>query len=134
LRKLPGWIKQRQANATRLQGLLAGLPGIVVDAVKGCLAPSWYKFYVRVDAANLPAGMRRGDLLAGLMRLGIQCGSGACPDMSREAAFSMCEPRRDGDLERARELGSTTIMLPVDHLLDDTDMDNIAAAFREVLS
>lgn len=134
LRKLPSWLQQRRANAERLAAALHDLPGLIVDPVKPASDPAWYKFYVRVDPARLPEGITRSGLLARLTALGVQCGSGSCPDMSREGAFAKLSPRRDGDLVCATELGSTTIMLPVHHLMTADDIDFIAAAFREVLA
>ena len=134
LTKLPRWLETRRANAARLMAALDKLPGLIVDPVPDVSESAWYKFYVRVDPARLPRGMTRSDVLAGLIARGIQCGSGSCPDMSREGAFGTANPRRDGELACARELGGTTIMLPVDHLLTTEDIDAMIAAFQEVLA
>jgi dTDP-4-amino-4,6-dideoxygalactose transaminase len=134
LRKLPEWLERRSANAARLSASLQQLPGIIVDLPKPGHHPAWYKFYVRIDPAAMPNGIRRAELLARLTAMGIQCGSGSCPDMSGEAAFANSGARRDGNLAHAHALGETTVMLPVDHLLTDDDMDSIVQAFREILA
>jgi dTDP-4-amino-4,6-dideoxygalactose transaminase len=134
LGKLPQWLETRRANAARLMDALGQLPGLIVDPLADGAESAWYKFYVRVDPARLPRGMTRSDVLAGLIARGIQCGSGSCPDMSREGAFGHMNPRRDGDLANAGQLGLSTIMLPVDHLLTSADIDAMIAAFREVLA
>lgn len=132
LAKLPKWLKQRRANAELLASEIVGLPGIIVDEVPSDITPAWYKFYLRVDEAALPNGLTRSDIIAGLMQLGIQCGSGSCPDMSREDAFANRPPRKD-EIRFAHKLGASTVMFPVDHLLDEDDMLAIAAGLRKVL-
>lgn len=134
LTKLPAWLETRRSNAARLMQALDKLPGLIVDAVPDGCESAWYKFYVRVDPARLPNGMTRSDVLAGLIARGIQCGSGSCPDMSKEAAFGTANPKRDGELICAQQLGGSTIMLPVDHLLTTQDIDAIIVAFQEVLA
>lgn len=132
LGKLPKWLKQRKANAECLAAEIAGLPGIVLDAPSANMQHAWYKFYLRVDEDRLPNALTRSDVIAGLMQLGIQCGSGSCPDMSREDAFYGRTPRKD-TIRHAHKLGASTIMFPVDHLLDEDDMRAIAAGLRKVL-
>lgn len=133
LRKLPKWLEQRRANAETLASAVSGLPGIRVDWHEQNVRAAWYKFYITVDDRELPGGLTRSDILVGLMRLGIQCGSGSCPDMSKEAAFSDLVPRRDGNLPNANWLGARTIMFPVDHLLGEREMMEIAQALKKVL-
>ena len=65
--------------------------------------------------------------------MGIPCGSGSCPDMSREQAFAGHAVSRDGDLSVARALGARTLMFPVDHTLDLDDMEHIAAALLKAV-
>ena len=134
LRKLPGWLARRKANARALSDALSDLPAIVLQAVPAHVDHAWYKYYLRLDGARLPRGMDRSDVIAGLIARGIQCGSGSCPDMSREAAFEGLPPRRDGDLAQAHKLGACSVMFPVDHLLGEEDMLAIGAALREVLA
>jgi dTDP-4-amino-4,6-dideoxygalactose transaminase len=133
LQKLPKWLAQRRANAACLTNAISKLPGIIVDKDEACAKSAFYKYYIRVDESEIPGNKTRSDIIAGLMRLGIQCGSGSCPDMSREAAFKDRTPRRDGELENARWLGTQTIMFPVDHLLDEEDMLAIADALKKVI-
>jgi dTDP-4-amino-4,6-dideoxygalactose transaminase len=133
LTKLPKWLAQRRANAACLTNAISGLPGIIVDRDKPGVKSAFYKYYIRIDESEIPGNKTRSDIIAGLMRLGIQCGSGSCPDMSKESAFNGCPPRRDGNLENARWLGTQTIMFPVDHLLDEDDMLAIADALKKVI-
>jgi dTDP-4-amino-4,6-dideoxygalactose transaminase len=133
LQKLPKWLAQRRANAACLTNAISALPGVTVDKDEACAKSAFYKFYIRIDESAVPGNKTRSDIIAGLMRLGIQCGSGSCPDMSQETAFKDRPPRRDGDLQNAHWLGASTIMFPVDHLLDEEDMLAIADALKKVI-
>lgn len=133
LKKLPKWLAQRRANAYCLSEAVAEIPGIIVDEPDAHILSARYKYLVRIDESKLPGNKTRSDIIAGLLALGIQCGSGSCPDMSREIAFQGREPRRDGNLENAHRLGASTIMFPVDHLFSEDDMLVIAGALKKVV-
>ena len=133
LKKLPKWLAQRRANAKCLSEAIGDIPGIIVDKIPNHIQSARYKYYIRVDEKELPGNKSRSDIIAGLLGLGIQCGSGSCPDMSQEIAFQGREPRRDGNLENAHKLGASTIMFPVDHLFGEDDMLVIASALRKVV-
>jgi dTDP-4-amino-4,6-dideoxygalactose transaminase len=134
LAKLPKWLAQRKANADALTAAIAGLSGIIVDRQEPFASCAWYKYYIRIDENGLRVDKSRAEIIAELVKLGIQCGSGSCPDMSLEAAFKGRKPRRDGGLDNAHWLGARTIMFPVDHLLDEADMHAIARALTRVVT
>ena len=77
--------------------------------------------------------MDRPAILAILHADGITCGSGSCPDMSREDAFAGVAVRKDGELPMARDLGQRTIMFPVDHTLDEEGSRAIGTRLVEVI-
>jgi len=133
LKKLPKWLAQRRANAHCLSEAVADIPGVIVDAYDAHILSARYKYFIRIDEDKLPGNKTRADIIAGLLALGIQCGSGSCPDMSKEIAFHGREPRRDGNLENAHRLGASTIMFPVDHLFSEDDMLVIAGALKKVV-
>lgn len=133
LKKLPKWLAQRRANAQCLSEAVADIPGVIVDEHDAHILSARYKYFIRVDENKLPGNKTRADVIAGLLALGIQCGSGSCPDMSKEIAFQGREPRRDGKLENAHKLGASTIMFPVDHLFSEDDMLVIAGALKKVV-
>lgn len=133
LEKLPGWLDRRRENAETLASLISDIPGVVSDWHEAHVKPAWYKFYARIQKRDLPDGLDRSKIIARLIARGIPCGSGSCPDMSRECAFEGREVRRDGGLANARRLGEQTIMFPVDHLLAAADMHKFAGALREVI-
>lgn len=122
LAKLPRWLATRTRNANILRQGLAGHPLIRLPELPDHIDHGWYKFYFQLNVEAMAPGRKAIDLIAALQAAGIPCGSGSCPDMSREAAFADAPPRKDGTLAAANRLGERSVMLPVDHLLDEGDM------------
>ncbi|MBX7483380.1 DegT/DnrJ/EryC1/StrS family aminotransferase [Qipengyuania qiaonensis] len=132
LRKLPDWLTARRANAEFLSEALTGHPLLIVPEVHAAITHAWYKFYLllRPDAADTEA--RRAAMIGQLVAKGIPCGTGSCPDMSLELGLQGLGCRRDGTLANAHMLGHQTLMLLVDHTLDQQDMALVAEALWEL--
>lgn len=133
LAKLPRWVAQRQRNAALLAALLAPDERVELFRETSAMQSACYRFYCALNASWLSDGMTANAVITRMMARGIPAGSGSCPDMSGEAAFESQQPRRDDTLATAQEIGRRTIALPVDHLLDESDMRRMAAALRESL-
>ncbi|WP_435418764.1 DegT/DnrJ/EryC1/StrS family aminotransferase [Parerythrobacter aurantius] len=119
LAKLDEWIAIRDKNAGALLGEASRHPAVKLIPLPEAARHAYYKCYIRLDLDKLPAGVSRADIIGALQANGIQCGSGSCPDMSREKAFDGLKIRRDGNLSNAARLAKETIMFQVDHTLDD---------------
>ncbi|MET0366511.1 MAG: DegT/DnrJ/EryC1/StrS family aminotransferase, partial [Sphingobium sp.] len=132
LAKLPAWLEARARNARRLSAELAGHPLIRLPEIPAHVGHAWYKFYFRVNLDAIAPGHGAADLIGALQAAGIGCGSGSCPDMSREAAFAANPARKDGHLSAAARLGERSVMLPVDHLLGEADMRAMAHAVQQL--
>ncbi|MGB5778532.1 MAG: polysaccharide biosynthesis protein [Allopontixanthobacter sediminis] len=133
LRKLPGWLAARSRNAALLSEMLENHRLIKTPRPPANIRHAWYKYYVMLaDGIERPA-VERGRIIESLIAQGIPCGSGSCPDMSRELGVSSCHPRRDGELATARRVGERTIMLAVDHTLGPKDMECIARTLGELV-
>ena len=132
LRKLPEWLEMRRMNAEVLSAALEGHPSLEVPELPAGITHAWYKFYAFVDPGRDDAEAFRAHMIARLIALGIPCGTGSCPDMSLELGLSDLGCRRDGTLENAHRLGRHTLMLLVDHTLDENDMARVADALWEV--
>ncbi|MDJ0978691.1 MAG: DegT/DnrJ/EryC1/StrS family aminotransferase [Erythrobacter sp.] len=117
LAKLDRWVARRQKNAEALLTEACKAQAVRPMRLPDPARHAYYKAYARLDLERLPTSVSRPDIIAALMAEGITCGSGACPDMSREAAFDAMDVRRDGDLPNARRLARETIMFQVDHTL-----------------
>lgn len=125
LAKLPGWLARRRRNAEVLMRLLRADPGVEVPVIPDHVGHAFYRLYVTIAADRLgEAGTV--PVIDRMARMGMPVGSGSCADMTREAAFSGIDVRRDGMLPVAQDLGRRSIAFPVDHLLDEGDMHRLA--------
>lgn len=125
LAKLPGWLAGRRRNAQALMPLLRAVPGVEVPEVPGHVGHAFYRLYVTIAADRLGEG-GTAPIIDRMARMGMPVGSGSCADMTREAAFAAMDVRRDGVLPVAQDMGRRSIAFPVDHLLDDADMQRLA--------
>lgn len=133
LRKLPSWLDQRCRNAQALIEESCRHPAVAPLHLPDEAEHAYYKCYLRLDPDALARSVDRPAILAMLHADGIACGSGSCPDMSREGAFADVPVRRDGELAIAQNLGRRTIMFPVDHTLDECDMRAIGRRIVEIV-
>ena len=131
LAKLDDWVAQRRANAEALIAEACKSPAVMAMRVPQAANSAYYKAYVRLDLARLAPGRSRSDIVADLIGQGIMCGSGSCPDMSREAALDDLDIKRDGDLANAHQLGRETIMFQVDHTLSPVQTAHIGRCLAE---
>ena len=133
LRKLDAWVDRRRRNAEILIEELAAIPCLRVPIPPQHVRHAYYKFYLFVRPELLRPGWSRDRILAALQAENVPCGTGVCPEIYLEKVF------RDRDLgpaERlpvARELGETSLMLPVHPTLGEEDVRAMARAVRKVL-
>ena len=134
LAKLPGWLDRRARNARILTECLEDHPLIRVPAPPAGVTHAWYKYNFLVEIEQLSA--RRGveEIVSILRSHGITCGTGSCPDMSREGAFNADPPRRDGGLCGAEWLADRNVMLAVDHLFESEQMGTIGTIVANTVS
>ena len=127
LQKLPHWLYKRHQNASALREALRDVPGLHMPWPDAQLQSAWYKAYLFVDdPAIRPQFLRR------LRANGIPPHVGACPAIFREAAFAGQAPV--SHCPTAADIGDRSVMLPVDHTLDTSDMELIATAVRDAIS
>jgi dTDP-4-amino-4,6-dideoxygalactose transaminase len=117
LEKLDRWVERRRENAAALLEEACRSPAVMPMRLPAPARHAHYKAYVRMDLDRLSPDMPRSRIIAALQDKGIACGSGSCPDMSRERAFKEMDVTRDGSLANAHRLARETIMFQVDHTL-----------------
>lgn len=124
LKKVRGWVEKRRALADRLYEHLIevrGLRTVPVEEGEAC-----YRHYAYVDHLSEMWPMSR--VIAELIRRGVQCGQGACPEVYREQAFynglRFCP--------NARSLAETSIMFKLDPTMTTKYIDSVGFHVREV--
>jgi dTDP-4-amino-4,6-dideoxygalactose transaminase len=132
LARLPEWLRARRRNADVLNDLLGGLPALRLTLPPAGVGHAYYKYYAFVRPERLREGWSRDRIVDEAAESGVACGSGSCPEVYRERAFvdaGLAPPAR---LANARLLGETSLMLPVDHTLDEAAMREIGLRLRTV--
>jgi len=134
LTKLDGWVSRRRENAEAFLAEACKSPAVIPMRLPEAAAHSYYKVYVRLDLDLLGDAIDRSDIVAGLMLEGIMCGSGSCPDMSREGALKDRSVKRDGNLSNAHRLARETLMFQVDHTFSTEDTAKFGRHLAEVVN
>jgi len=133
LAKLDQWVAQRRENARALLKEACRSPAVRPMRLPDQAHHAYYKCYVRLNLERLSENVSRSDIIAALMSENINCGSGSCPDMSREAAFAGRDIKRDGELASAQQLARETIMFQVDHTLSSDQTAHVGRSLVRVL-
>lgn len=128
LEKLDRWVALRQRNAATLGSILSGLPGVRVPKPPESVRHAFYKFHAFLEPDALASGWSRDRVLQELADRGIPCGTGVCPELYLEEAFTSRHGRPQARLPVARELGESSLMFPVHPTLTDEHMERIGRA------
>jgi dTDP-4-amino-4,6-dideoxygalactose transaminase len=117
LKHLKDWNAKRLVNANEIWRVARGLPrlrvpklncfGCVGDCnyTNGCVHAA-YKCYVFVDGSACD----RDKILSGIVRKGVPCFPGSCPEIYLEKAFEGTDFRPKKRLPNAKRLGETSLM------------------------
>jgi sugar O-acyltransferase (sialic acid O-acetyltransferase NeuD family) len=134
LRKLPGWINQRQRNARRLSKALADIPALRLTTPPAHISHGYYKYYAFVRPEMLASGWSRDRIVRALQHEGIPCGSGCCSEIYLEEAFQRAGLGPAHRLPVAQELGETSLMFLVHPTLSDAAIEATSDAIKSVLA
>lgn len=134
LRKLDDWLRQRRHNAGVLREALEACPGLRVPQPPDHVGHAYYKFYCFVRPEVLKPGWDRDRILDAAHCSGVPCMTGSCPEIYREGAFVDAGLAPAQRLPAARELGETSLMLPVHPTLEEADLRRFAQALAQVVS
>jgi dTDP-4-amino-4,6-dideoxygalactose transaminase len=133
LAKLDDWIAQRRLNAAAVTDCLEDLPALRLLRPGPEIGHAYYKFYAFVRPETLRRGWTRDRIVEEAQAAGLPCQTGSCPEIYLEKA---CVEAGFGPAERlpvAKELGETSIMLPVDPTLDPDTCAEMAFRLRAVI-
>jgi len=134
LTKLDRWVHRRRKLANILTEGFKELPQLRVIVPADEVYHSYYKYYVFVNPKRLRSGLSRDQIVYKFNKKGIPCGTGVCPEIYLEKAFT---GYRKGlkrlRLAIARELGETAIMLQVHPTLKESNMYQIVDVMETIL-
>lgn len=148
LRKLPGIVAQRNRLGDRLTLGLRGTPGVSPHKVlRGCKSSYWF-YQGRMSPDRL--GVSRDDFCAAVAAEGVPVSGGYIgkmvyeyPVLAEHRAFENCHYPWDGKYGRkisygpgmcpvAEEIEATSWRCPINQVMSERDVDDIAAAIRKV--
>lgn len=133
LEKLPGWLAERTRHAGILDDSLSGLAALRLIAAPEGVTPAHYKYYAFVRPEWLAPGWSRDAIIAAAIDAGLPCQSGICPEIYREQAFVRSGLGPESPRPSALKLGQTSLMLPIDHTIDDDMVCEMGRALRDIV-
>jgi len=87
LKKLDKWVEKRRRLANILTEGFQDIPALRVTIPPEQIYHSYYKYYVFVRPERLKKRWNRDRILMELVKRGIPCGTGVCPEIYLEEAF-----------------------------------------------
>ncbi|HEY0624977.1 DegT/DnrJ/EryC1/StrS aminotransferase family protein [Sphingomonas sp.] len=133
LGKLDGWIEARQRNARILNAALAPFAAVRLTLPPSNVRHAYYKYYAFVRPDRLRPGWTRDRIVGECIAAGVPCGTGSCPEIYREQAFVGSPSVPLNPLPVSRNLGETSMMLPVDPTLDNETVERMGAIVASVI-
>ncbi|WP_157218499.1 DegT/DnrJ/EryC1/StrS family aminotransferase [Flavisphingomonas formosensis] len=133
LDKLPDWLRIRRRNAAAILAELTGSAALRLIGPRDGIGNAYYKFYAFVRPERLKTGWSRDRIVQEAWAAGIPCQVGICPEIYRERAFVEAGLAPAAPLPIARELGETSLMLPVDPTLDEESCAAMGRVLRTIV-
>ncbi|MEF8982655.1 DegT/DnrJ/EryC1/StrS family aminotransferase [Thiohalorhabdus sp.] len=133
LTKLEGWLSRRRAHAARLNDAGRAFPALRLTEPPEHVGHAYYKWYAFVRPKGLRPGWDRDALVAALQERGVPAMQGICPEVYRERAFEGTGFQPAERLPVARELGETSLMLPVHPTLTEEEVAGFCEGVRAVM-
>jgi perosamine synthetase len=128
LRRLPGWVAQRRANAATLRTRLANVSGIEVQREQENSAHSYHQFSILIQPE---AGISRDKVLAGLHQRGIEAAVHYPTPLHKQPFFRSL--LGDAYLPVSEAVCARILSVPVHPFLNDQDVKHVADSIIEVV-
>lgn len=134
LKKLPGWIKQRQHNAALLNNALANCAGLKLTLPPDYISHAYYKYYCFLDLPALKPQWHQQNIMTEINQHGIPCYSGSCPEINREQAFIKAGfTKNNHEFNNAKWLEKTSLMFLVHPTLETNFLTKTAAIIKSTM-
>ena len=133
LAKLPRWLDARRKNAAVLDAELGGLAALRLASPAEDVCHARYKYYAFVQQDKLKPDWSRRRIVEEAGKRGLSVTTGSCPEIYLERAFASNSARPLQRLPVARELGESSLMLPVDQTLSPVDLHLAGSILRAIV-
>jgi hypothetical protein len=134
LRELPAAHAQRTRLAVRLASGLADVRGLRVPMPPAHSEHAFYRLYGFVEPSELEPGWDRDRILFAVAAEGVPIQYGSCAELYREEAFVNARLGPAERLPGAARTHDTSLAFFVHPTLADTDIDDVVAAVRKVMT
>ena len=134
LKRMADWTARRQENAKAIN-VVAGEFSVVRSVeVSPNIGHACYRHYLFVNPEHLAESWTRDRIVAEVIKLGVPCYHGSCPEVYLEKAFDNTGWVPKERLPNARELGETNIMFLVHPTLTKAEIEKTCVVLEQVLS
>lgn len=132
LNKINNWLSLRRRNAAILTEKFSHISAMRIPIPNTQIEHAYYTYYVFVKPEELKTGWNRDRIMEAINAENIPCLVGSCSEIYLEQAFQKRQLQPATRLPVARELGETSLMLPVHPRLTADQMHSIANGVKEV--
>ena len=133
LRKLDHWVDKRIRNAKFYDNALKNRNIIAPLTPPDFVRHSYYKYNILLKNNNLSNELNRNLIMQKLINRKIPARVGACPDISKEKAFSKANFDISNPKPNTELIADHTITLPAHHTLTKKSLGYIINNFNECL-
>jgi len=119
LGRLDSWVSRRRELARIYLEAVSTHPLVRAPVEAPWARHAYYRLYLFLRPERLAPGWTRRRVIQEVRQAGVECGSGACPEIYREGAFREGPSAPDRPRPVARELGETSLALQVHPTLSD---------------
>ncbi|NGZ29444.1 MAG: DegT/DnrJ/EryC1/StrS aminotransferase family protein, partial [Magnetococcales bacterium] len=131
--KLPGWLQERKRNASKLNSLLAHVPGLRLTLPSQEFGHAYYKYYVHVRPEMLAKGWDRNRIWQTVEECGVPCQLGSDAEIYLDKVFQDRGWQPAVPWPVARQVGKSSLVFPVHPGLQDQHMVRIGETLSAVM-
>lgn len=131
LKKLPQMVNKRRKLASMLDKGLNGINGLRTAIPKYPYYHSYYRYYAYTIPSELKKGWDRSRIFGQLIKAGIQCSVGVCPEIYLERPFKKLLGTIS--LPNAKEIGENSLMFNIHPLMDAADIKLIINTIKRTM-
>lgn len=133
LSRMADWTKKRQYNASKIDDAVKDLNVVRRVEVPEDIVHAEYKHYLFLRPENLAKGWTRDRIIEEILSRNVPVFQGSCSEVYLEKAFDNTGWRPQKRLERAVELGETSLMFLVHPTITVEQIARCVTVIREVL-
>ena len=134
LTRMPEWQATRERYANQIFNACRPFDFISVIEPANDLQHAYYKCYVQVKQAALPAAWTRDRIIEEITAQGVPCYSGSCSEVYNEKAFDDTGLRPSAPLPNAKALGETSLMFLVHPTLTGNEIGQTCETITKIFA